>query len=78
MVARAGLLLALHIRASDDEVVRVATIKASIHGPATQRIHAVVVEPRELASNKCQLLIPKALHLLLYDGEQNKQSEQCR
>jgi hypothetical protein len=73
----ASLLLAL-LGATGDKVVGVATVVASIVQPATSLAHTIVVEPRELTSHKRQLLIHKALHLLLYDGQQRRQSKHSR
>jgi hypothetical protein len=61
VLTRASLSLSLH-RATSDEVVRVATV-----------VLVVVVELRELAGHKRQLLIPKTLHLLFCDREQGRQ-----
>jgi hypothetical protein len=64
--------------AASDEVVGVATVEASFLGPTTPSVLAVIVEPREPTGNKRQLLIPKALHMLLYDRQQRGQNEQSR
>jgi hypothetical protein len=66
MVEQSRLCLAFFGTASN-KVVRTATVVALVLGPATAPAHTVVVEPRESVGHKCQLLIPKALHLLLYD-----------
>ena len=85
MLARGVLLLALHptkvvvtwgtlflafFRETINEVVRVTIVVASFLGHTMSLIQAVVVEPCEPTSHKRQLLIPKALHLLLYDIQQ--------
>jgi hypothetical protein len=57
------------LRETGDEVVEVIVVKAYILGPTTPLVLAVVVKLREPTSNKCQLLIPKRLHLLLYDRQ---------
>jgi hypothetical protein len=67
VVVLANIRLAL-LRATSDEVVRVTTVVASILGPTTPLIQVVVVEPREPTGHKRQLLVSKALHLLLYNG----------
>jgi hypothetical protein len=64
MVARARLRFAL-LGAAGNEVAGIATVVASVLGPATPPAHTVVVEPHEPAGHKCQLLISKTLHLLL-------------
>jgi hypothetical protein len=71
MVARARLLFAL-LGAAGNEVVGIATIVAFVLGPTTPPTHTVVVEPREPAGHNCQLLIAKALHLLLYNRQQRR------
>jgi hypothetical protein len=71
VVAWTSLLLAL-LGATGDEVVWVATVVASILRPATPPDHMVVVEPCEPTGHKRQLLIPKALHMLFYDGQQGR------
>jgi hypothetical protein len=71
VISRASLLLSL-LGATGDEVVEVTVVEASILRPATLPVLAVVVEPREPASHKCQLLIPKAFHLLLCDRKQRR------
>jgi hypothetical protein len=58
MVAWAGLLFAL-LGAAGNEVVGIITVIASVLGPATPLAHTIVVEPREPAGHKCQLLIPR-------------------
>ena len=68
IVVQASLQLAL-LGADGDEVVEVAVVEASILRPATPLAHILVVEPREPTGHKRQLLIPKALHLLLYNGQ---------
>ena len=65
VVALAILRLALHLGLVGDEVVRISTVKAAILGPTTLPIHVVIVESCESTSNKRQLLVPKALNLLL-------------
>ena len=77
MVAWASLLLAL-LGETSDKVVEVATVVASILQSATPPSHTVVVEPCEPTGHKCQLLIPKALHLLLCDGQQKRKSKHSR
>jgi hypothetical protein len=54
----ASLRLTL-LGAKSDEVVRVATVVASILGLTTSPVLPVVVKPRELAGHKCHLLIPR-------------------
>jgi hypothetical protein len=71
MVMRARLLFAL-LGAAGNEVVGIATVLASDLGPAMPLAHTVVVEPREPADHKCQLLVPKALHLLLCNRQQRR------
>jgi hypothetical protein len=51
VVTWASLLLA-HLGATSDEVVRVATVEASILRPATSLVLVVVVEPREPTGHK--------------------------
>lgn len=46
-------------------MVEIATVVASVLGPGMPPAHTVVVELREPVCHKCQLLIPKALDLLL-------------
>jgi hypothetical protein len=77
VVAWASLRLAL-LRATDDEVVGVIAVEASILLLATLSVLVVVVGSREPAGHKCQLLIPEALHLLLCDRQQRRQSKQRR
>jgi hypothetical protein len=67
VVLRAILLLSL-IGATGDEVAGVTIVLASILRPAMPLVLAVVMDPREPADHKRQLLIPEALHLLLCDG----------
>jgi hypothetical protein len=74
IVMRASLLLAL-IRATRDKVVGVTAVEASILPPATLPILVVVVKPREPTGHKHQLLTLVALHLLLCDGQQRRQSK---
>jgi hypothetical protein len=38
-------------------------------------IQAFVVKPREPADDQCQLVIPKTLHLLVYDRHQRRQDK---
>ena len=71
MVARARLRFAL-LGAAGNEVVEISTVVAFVLGPATPSAHTVVVEPLEPAGHKCQLLIPKALHLLLCTRQQRR------
>jgi hypothetical protein len=71
MVEQAKLRFALP-RAADNVVVRITTVVTSILGPATSSAHTVVVEPREPAGHKCQVLISKALHLLLCNRQQRR------
>jgi hypothetical protein len=71
MVARARLRFAL-LGAAGNEVVGIAIVVASVLGPAMPSAHTVVVELREPDGHKCQLLIPKALHLLLYNRQQGR------
>lgn len=77
VVARASLLLAL-LGATSDEVVRVASVDASILWPAMPLVLVVVMEPREPNGHKHQLLIPKTLHLLLCDRQQRRQNKYRR
>jgi hypothetical protein len=77
VVARASLLLAL-LGATGDKVVKVTIVVASVLRLATWSTHTFVVEPCEPTSHKHQLLIPKALHLLLYDGQQRRQNKHSR
>jgi hypothetical protein len=59
-----------------DEVVEISTAIASfLQTITTPAIQAVVVKPRESADNQCQLVIPKTLHLLLYDRHQRRQGK---
>jgi hypothetical protein len=58
MVARARLRFAL-LGAAGNEVVGIATVVASVLGHTMPPAHTVVVEPREPAGHKCQLLIPR-------------------
>jgi hypothetical protein len=71
VVMRASLRLSL-LGATSNEVIRVTVVEASIPRPTTPLVLAVVVEPGEPAVHKCQLLIPKALHMLLYNGQQRR------
>jgi hypothetical protein len=71
MVVRARLRFAL-LGAAGNEVVGIATVVASVLGPATLPAHTVVVEPREPDGHKCQLLIPKDLHPLLCNRQQRR------
>jgi hypothetical protein len=71
MVMRAGLRLAF-LGVAGNEVVGIATGLASVLRPAMPPAHTVVVEPHEPVGHKCQLLIPKALHLLLCDKQQRR------
>jgi hypothetical protein len=71
MPARARLRLAF-LREASNEVVGIAIVVASVLRPAMPLAHTVVVEPSELAGHKCQLVIPKALHLLLCDRQQRR------
>jgi hypothetical protein len=71
MVTRARLRFAL-LGATHNEVVWIAIVVASVLGPATSPVHTIVVEPREPASHKWQILIPKALHLLLCIRQQRR------
>ena len=49
-----------------DEVVEVSTTIATILRTTTAlAVHAVVVKPRELVDDQCQLIVPKCLHLHL-------------
>jgi hypothetical protein len=77
VVMRTSLLLAL-LGATGDKVVKVAIVVTSVPRPAMWQTHTFVVEPRESTSHKHQLLIPKALHLLLYDGQQRRQNKHSR
>jgi hypothetical protein len=45
---------------------------ASILGPTMLPVQMVIVKPSEPTGNKRQLFIPKALHLLLCDGQQRR------
>jgi hypothetical protein len=71
MVTRARLRFAC-LGAAGIQVIGIATVVASVLGPATPPTHTVVVEPREPAGHKCQLLNPKALHLLLCNRQQRR------
>jgi hypothetical protein len=75
VVAWASLGLVL-LGATGIEVLGVTVVEASILGPTTLSVLVVVVESREPGGHKRQLLIPKALHLLLYDRQQRRQSKQ--
>jgi hypothetical protein len=52
MIALASLWLSLHLRAVGDKVVRVPIVEASIFGPTTLLVHAVVVKPHKPIENK--------------------------
>jgi hypothetical protein len=69
VVTRANLLLTLN-RKTSDEVVGVTAVEASILRTTMSLVLAIVVESREPTGHKRQLLIPEALHLFLYDGQQ--------
>jgi hypothetical protein len=71
VITRASLLLSL-LGTTSDEVVEVTVVEASILRPTTPPILAVVVQLHEPAGHKCQLLIPKAFHLLLCDRQQRR------
>jgi hypothetical protein len=71
VVALSSLRLTI-LGETSDEVVRVTVVITSILVLATPHVLAVVVKPREPAGHKHQLLILKALHLLLYDGQQKR------
>ena len=59
-----------------DEVVGVFIAIASFLRTTTAlAIQAVVVKPRELADDQCQLVVPKGLQLLLYDRHQRRQGK---
>jgi hypothetical protein len=60
VVVRARLLLAI-LGAAGDQVVRVHAVEASILRPDTPPVLAIIVEPREPAGHKRQLLIPEAV-----------------
>jgi hypothetical protein len=77
MVTRARLLLAL-LGATGDEVVGVGAVEASILWLTTPSVLAIVMEPHESTGHKRQLLIPEALHLLLSDRQQRRQSKPRR
>jgi hypothetical protein len=77
VVSGASLLFTL-LGATGDEVVRVTIVEAPILRPATPLIRAVVVKPCEPTGYKHQLLIPKALHMLLYYRQQGRQSKHSR
>jgi hypothetical protein len=77
VVARASLRLSL-VEEIGDEVVGVTTVETSILQLAMSSVLAVVVEPHEPASHKHQLLIPEALHPLLYNGQQIRKSKHNR
>ena len=65
MLAREVLVL---LGAVGDEVVGVSIAIASFLRTTTAlAIQAVVVKPRELADDQCQLVVPKGVQLLLYD-----------
>jgi hypothetical protein len=72
-----SLLLAL-LGATGDEVVGVIAVVESILRPSTPSVLVFGVEPREPTSQKHQLLIPEALHLLLCNGQQRKQSKHSK
>ena len=59
-----------------DKVVGISTAKASLVLTATPAIQTVVVEPRELADDRSQLIIPKCLHLLLCTRHQRRQRKE--
>jgi hypothetical protein len=65
VVTLVDLQLALHIGVVGDKLVGVSIVEAAILGPAITLVHVVVVELCEASGNTCQLLIPKALNLLL-------------
>jgi hypothetical protein len=52
VVMQSSLHLSL-LGATSDEVVRVATVEASVLGSTMPSVLAVVVKPRELDGNKC-------------------------
>jgi hypothetical protein len=72
-----SLLFAL-LGATIDEVIRGASVVASILWPAMPLVLVVVIEPREPTGHKHQLLIPKTLHLLLCDRQQRRQNKHSR
>jgi hypothetical protein len=67
VVVLAGLWFVLHLGAVGDKVFATSIVEVAILGLATPLIQVVIVEPHEPIGNKCQLLIPKALNLLLCD-----------
>lgn len=73
-VILAGVMLVL-LGAVGDVVVGVTTPKASfLWTTTTPVIQAVVVEPQESDDDKCQLIIPKRLHLLLCHSHKGRQA----
>jgi hypothetical protein len=72
-----SLLLDL-LEATGDEVVGVATVEASILRLTMPLVLAIVVKSHEPIGHKRQILIPEALHLLLCDSQQRRQSKQSR
>jgi hypothetical protein len=65
VVALVDVQLALHIGLVGNKLVGVSIVEAAILDRAMPPIHVVVVELHEATGNKWQLLIPKALNLLL-------------
>ena len=70
-IMRAGGVLAL-LGAFGTEVVRATTAEAALLLTSMPVVHAVVVEPREPVDDQRQLIIPKCLHLLLYNRNQRR------